>query len=689
MLRIQNLNIAFDEILVENSCIDIACGKIAAIIGKSGSGKTNLLYRIGLISTDTSYDYYYDDTKLDVTKDKISSQFRKNRIGYVFQDNSVINSLTVKENIKLAARISGIELSINQIKKWLEYVDFDKNINSYPKNLSGGEKQKLALACALAKEPDIIIADEPTSSLNEKNRKTIMELLRKIADEGKSVVIATHQHEVIDFVDVVYEIKDKKIQHISGEVKDADTVKQDNDNVKLKYKNYLDYVLRVSKHYKFQKRFVTVLCAVVIAISASLGNYIKNFVLENHSHLNNLSQSEIFVVNKTNGAVPVITDKDQVFTKEQQEGIRFVLDSDNVYDYLEFKSGGKSVYTGSEFTESTLTVIQDGRRNSFVFENNENANTHYSVINYFGEQELYKRLKHQFRLDSSNTIRAYISSSFADELGIDINQNNVVIQMQAAVPVALFDSIYYDSDNEINTINNDLCICEIINVGVVGILNDDVTNTYSNSGNNVIYINHSEMKKIQQENMDKLGEYVGVSNAKWAPRGYVAFAINYNLIGSIQQRIESISPTIKTVCKFKDIVSINKVINSINKIASMVFIGVLAIILIFMAIIQMNSVLARKYEISVLKANGLSKFEIFKLVLMEHLVQAFKISVIGCTISILLTSIINVIFNMGSLVLYMYIILYIIIVALISVSVPTIITLIIFNKFKPDKIMRN
>lgn len=217
MINLTHVNIKFAEPVIIDSEISIPSGKITAITGPSGSGKTTLLYCLGLISSNKDYEYLFDGEKIDVTDDETKGAVRKTRIGYIFQDNNLIDSLTVKENIRLAATLAGEASDDETISKLIGLVGMPEKLGDYPKQLSGGEQQRLAVVCALAKNPDLMIADEPTSSLDVGNTELVMELLRGIAYERKKmVVIATHDPVIYEQADLVYRIEEKKVHAVKG-----------------------------------------------------------------------------------------------------------------------------------------------------------------------------------------------------------------------------------------------------------------------------------------------------------------------------------------------------------------------------------------------------------------------------------------------------------------------------------------
>lgn len=227
MINLTRINIKFAEPVIESGELYVPDGKITAITGPSGSGKTTLLYCLGLISSNKDYEYIFDGEKIDITSDEVKGAIRKSKIGYIFQENNLIDSLTVKENIRLAATLAGEPDDDKAIEDLIELVGMPEKLKDYPKQLSGGEQQRLAVICALAKNPDLVIADEPTSSLDAANTELVLSLFRKIAYErGKMVAIATHSPVVYDQADIIYHIEDRKINAAKGAELIRDTAEE-------------------------------------------------------------------------------------------------------------------------------------------------------------------------------------------------------------------------------------------------------------------------------------------------------------------------------------------------------------------------------------------------------------------------------------------------------------------------------
>lgn len=180
--------------------------ELLVIVGASGSGKSTLLNLLSGIDRCSSGHIYYNNKDITKLKEKKITDYRKNNIGFIYQAYNLINELTVYENILLTCK------NKNDIDNILKEVNlFDKK-NSYPKNLSGGEQQRVSIARALAKKFDILFCDEPTGALDSFNSKQIFSLLEKLCRvDKKTIVIVTHNNEISKIADRVYMMKNGKI----------------------------------------------------------------------------------------------------------------------------------------------------------------------------------------------------------------------------------------------------------------------------------------------------------------------------------------------------------------------------------------------------------------------------------------------------------------------------------------------
>ena len=195
--------------------IDLQIDKkeFVAIIGASGSGKSTLMNMLGCLDVPTEGSYILDGMDVSNLTDDEQSDIRNKEIGFIFQGFNLIPSLTALENVELPLMYRGVsvkernELSI----KALELVGLAKRMNHKPSEMSGGQQQRVAIARAIAQAPPIILADEPTGNLDSVSTKEIMAILRRLHDEGRTVILITHDNEIAESAKRIIRIKDGKI----------------------------------------------------------------------------------------------------------------------------------------------------------------------------------------------------------------------------------------------------------------------------------------------------------------------------------------------------------------------------------------------------------------------------------------------------------------------------------------------
>ena len=214
MIKLTGINKKFgSEICLENIDLEISDSTFTALTGKSGSGKTTLLKIIGGLESPTSGTVAYDGVFINEMSEERSSFFRNNNLGFIFQDYFLEENYTVFENVSIPLVISGVPKKKIQLlaEKQLEAVDMLSKRNSLIKKLSGGEKQRTAIARAMINDPAVILADEPCGNLDSVNSKNIMRILRNAVNNGKTVILVTHDNEDALNTDRIIKICDGRI----------------------------------------------------------------------------------------------------------------------------------------------------------------------------------------------------------------------------------------------------------------------------------------------------------------------------------------------------------------------------------------------------------------------------------------------------------------------------------------------
>ena len=193
-------------------------GKIYSIMGPSGSGKSTLLNLLSLIDRPTSGSITIENNYIDFRDSKKNDLLRAKKIGIIYQQNNLLSDFTAIENIYLASLAAGNskETSIVKSKTLLRKVGLTSRSNHYPSQLSGGEKQRVSIARALINNPQIILADEPTGSLDLETAKSVFEILKKQINPSRLIIFATHNRFFADKSDCLLEIVNGNIETING-----------------------------------------------------------------------------------------------------------------------------------------------------------------------------------------------------------------------------------------------------------------------------------------------------------------------------------------------------------------------------------------------------------------------------------------------------------------------------------------
>ena len=193
--------------------ITIDEGEFVAIIGQSGSGKSTLMNMLGLLDTPTHGEYYINGKLVDDLTDDQMSVIRNEEIGFIFQGFNLISSLSALENVERPLVYRGMPKQERReiSQQALERVGLGSRIHHLPAEMSGGQQQRVAVARAIAAKPPVILADEPTGNLDTKSTKEVMAILHELKDEGRTVIVITHDNEIAEEAERVIRIRDGKV----------------------------------------------------------------------------------------------------------------------------------------------------------------------------------------------------------------------------------------------------------------------------------------------------------------------------------------------------------------------------------------------------------------------------------------------------------------------------------------------
>ena len=198
-------------------------GKIYSLIGPSGSGKSTLLNLLSLIDRPSSGSIIYDNKQINFENSKENDILRANKIGIIYQQDNLLSDFTALENVYLAnlAIEKNKELSLEKSKSLLKRMGLSSRIEHFPSELSGGEKQRVSIARALINNPQVILADEPTGSLDQATAKSVFDLLKKQINSKRIIIFATHNRFFAKKSDCMLEIVNGNIRTVNARVKNT------------------------------------------------------------------------------------------------------------------------------------------------------------------------------------------------------------------------------------------------------------------------------------------------------------------------------------------------------------------------------------------------------------------------------------------------------------------------------------
>lgn len=207
-IRIENLSKTYQNgaavtEALKPTTLEFEKGKFTALIGHSGSGKSTMLQLLGALETPTTGKVFYDEKNIFDMSRRELAVFRRRNIGFVFQAYNLLDEFCALDNIMLPFSLDSRPQDEQRVRTLTDFLDISDNVKKYPRQLSGGEQQRVAIVRALVLEPDVILADEPTGNLDSRTGEQVMALLREVVTKlGKTLILVTHDLSIAETADV-------------------------------------------------------------------------------------------------------------------------------------------------------------------------------------------------------------------------------------------------------------------------------------------------------------------------------------------------------------------------------------------------------------------------------------------------------------------------------------------------------
>lgn len=637
MFEIRNLSLSFaGRRLLEPTDLIFERGKVYTIYGKSGVGKSSLLNKIGLLSaTDPSVSYFFDGKEIDIENKKSVSVFIAEEVAFVFQGRNLINDLTVFENLRLA--LNFYDLSPDEIESKIDTVLADLQISSlkhaYPEDLSGGEEQRVAIARSLVTGKTLILADEPTSSLDKENREKVSALLIDLAHKyHKIVLIVSHDEAMIAIGDVQLHFKDHKLVGNCLILNSDEGIKDSKKWSSCLSSSHTN--LSVLKHRRpFLPRLLAFFIALVVSIAVTSINFQSLFADKYHQLVNNSLENGFLVINDSlHLQTTKVLDDFLSFDKEEITSISTSQNIQTVKPYMEFLSLGMTFDNSKDYSQlqknfqPTLTI--DGQTRSltrnFSIQPLYQTNTTQRQIEYF---------------DRSSEKGIYLSEQFISDEKFPNIVSGTTVTLTFYIPISLYESSIEKEGNILKG-DGDLFVKVDKTYPVLGIVKKSYPFEYSPYGN-TLFMNIAEMEElqneaIQQHPMTKMA-LDGFPLKSWIPSAIHVLLKDSGAIPEELSRIRAISSQITILSSYENYEEFNKGLTYIRQ-----FLMLLSLVLLILVIAVLSFVFfllnrPRRFEVGILKSLGYSTQNIVWLFLKELIGYGKTISILASCLLVILS----------------------------------------------------
>jgi putative ABC transport system permease protein len=583
---LDNINLSFNK------------GELIAIIGESGSGKSTLMNLIGGLDSNFSGELFVNDKDIKRLRKKELSKYRKNQVGFIFQSFNLIGHLSVLDNVTIAMTLSNVRKKekIRRAKEILNDLGLENHINKKPSQLSGGQKQRVAIARALINDPEIIVADEPTGSLDSKTTMQVLEIMKEIAKKGKLVIMVTHSEKVASSSSRIVTITDGKI------INNKEVLKLENVNIDEK-----------QTYFKKQKQNLNIISSIKLALNNMKEKFVRNILVSIGSSIGIMSI--ILMLSFGNGVKTYFNNTMNSYVNPSVIEVNMPSQDDETINLDVTTIQKPDVNAPKAFEENDINKLSQ-------IENVSSAERGYTIIS-MGANSLGYNGKGT-NLMKVSTISSNITNSNI-ESGTLPKEGEILINK--AISDKLGEDIIGQKVNLRILVNQKILNRDFIVSGIYTTTGGDLTAAMKS-----VFLNYSDLEKLYSDNKNKLKPnviYVNTTNDKY--------------IDEIRKKIKELgysgSSQDQLISMFNQMIDIlTYVLSGIAAIS----LGVSAIMII---VVMHISVVERTKEIGIIKAIGAREKDIRRIFVSEAFLIGVFSGVIGLACAYFFMRSVNIMSN--------------------------------------------
>ncbi|EHI99681.1 Phosphonate-transporting ATPase [Clostridium sp. DL-VIII] len=575
-------------------------GELVSIIGESGSGKSTLMNLIGGLDSNFSGELFVNGRDVKKLKKRELDKYRKNEVGFIFQSFNLINHLSVLDNVTIAMTLSNVRKKerIKRAREILENLGLEKHISKKPNQLSGGQKQRVAIARALINDPEIIIADEPTGSLDSKTTMQVLQIMKDIAQRGKLVIMVTHSEKVAASSTRIVKIAD-------GSIID------DKEVLKTEGKNAHEEQETLNKNKRRQN--LSILSSIKLALNNMKEKFARNILVSIGSSIGIMSI--ILMLSLGNGVKAYFNKTMNSYVNPLVIEVNMPSsDEDNVN--LDFTTVQKpDINSTKPFEEEDITKLSQ-------IQNVSSVEKGYTIIS-FGVNSLVYNNK------TNNIVK--ISTISSNITNSNVEKGSLPKEGEILINKALSDEIGSDIiGQKVNMhilINQKIVNRDFIISGVYTSTGGDLTASMK-----AVFLNYSDLEKLYSDNNNKLKPNVVYVNTT-----------NSNYTAGIKDKIKGLGYVESSQEELTSM--FNQMIDVLTYVLSGIAGISLVVSAIMIIVVMYISVVERTKEIGIIKAIGARAKDIRRIFISEAFLIGFFSGAIGIAGAYVLGRFINVMSN--------------------------------------------